>query len=195
MNKVEKIESFERITRTKLEDMLRNFKAKVSATGVAFGNLVYHTDESGSRVKKGKKMLQKITRVNITIGSNYEGRVNRDLTKQGEEANFTAQERSGMVYVNEEGVLMTDVKTSTKSYLAAIVEHKTKPHTVYFFENKPISKAKAVRRDMFMDSYFEPKKTAGRGEVREETDFHVISPKLENIISITLNKKKYIVID
>ncbi len=187
--------SFKKITKFDLLNLLTEFRKNISATGVAFGNVVYHVDESGSRVKGGKKMLQKITRVNITIGSNYEGRVNRDLTRQGEEANFTAQAMNGKRYINDEGVLATDEKTGTKHYLVAVVEHKTKPSTVYFHEGKRIAKAKAVRRDMFADSYFAPKNTMGRGNVSEEKDFHIINPNLDSIISITLNKQKYIIED
>lgn len=190
-----KLDKFVKITREKLLQTLIDFRKNVSATGVAFGNVVYHVDESGSRTKGGKKLLQKITRVNITIGSNYEGRVNRDLTKQGEESNFTAQSMSGKRYVNDEGILATDEKTGTKKYLVAVVEHKTSPKTVYFHEGKRIKKAKAVRRDMFADSYFTPKTTMGRGNVSEERDFHIINPNIDAIISITLNKVKYIIED
>ena len=190
-----KLEKIEYLTKQGLLNLLLEFKKSVSATGVAFGNVVYHVDESGSRTKQGKKMLQKITRTNITIGANYEGRVNRDLVRQDEEANFTAQAMSGKRYVNDEGVIATDEKTSTKHYLVAVVEHNTKPTTIYFHEGKRISKAKAVRRDMFAASYFAEKKTAGRGNVSEEKNFHVINPNIDNILSLTLNKKKYVIID
>ena len=90
-----KLEKIIRITRQGLVTLLIDFRKNVPQTGVAFGNVVYHVDESGSSTKAGKKLLQKITRVNITIGSNYEGRVNRDLAKQGEDSNFTAQSMSG----------------------------------------------------------------------------------------------------
>lgn len=192
---MKKFERFVRISREKLLNTLMEFHKNVSATGVAFGNVAYFVDESGSRAKGGKKMLQKRTRVNITIGSKYEGRVNRDLAKQGEESNFTAQSMSGKVFVNNEGVLATDEKTATKHYLVAVVENKTKPDTIYFHEGKRISKAKAVRRDMFAPSYFAEKTTSGRGNMSEERDFHIINPNINNIISITLNKVKYIVED
>lgn len=190
-----KLEKIEYVTKQALINLLANFKKEISATGVAFGNIVYHVDESGSRTKQGKKLLQKLVRTNVTIGANYEGRVNRDLVRQEEEANFTAQAMSGKRYVNDEGVLATDEKTGTKNYLVAVVEHNTSPKVVYFHEGKRITKAKAVRRDMFADSYFAPKKTSGRGNMSEEKDFHIINPNIDNIISITLNKRKIIVID
>ena len=189
------MKQFQKITRQALLSLLVEFRKNISATGVAFGNVVYHTDESGSRTEQGKKMLQKITRVNITIGSNYEKRVNRDIERQGEEANFTAQPKNGMQYLNDEGVLLFDIKTGNKRYLAAIVENKTTPHTIYFHQNKPISLDKATAMDLLTPSFFADKKTAGRGNVSEDKDFHVINPNFDNIISLTLNKMKYIIED
>jgi hypothetical protein len=192
---MEKLEKLVKITRQGLVNLLMDFRKNVTQTGVAFGNVVYHVDESGSRQMDGQKALQKITRVNITIGSNYEGRVNRDLTKQGEEANFTAQPMSGKEYVNEQGVLATDSKTKTKNYLVAIVENSAIPKTIYFHKGKRIEKAEAIEKDLFAPSYFKDEKTAGRGNVSEEKNFHVINPSVDNILSITLNKVKYIVED
>lgn len=186
---------FKHISKLGLLNLLLEFRKNISNTGTAFGNVVYHTDESGSRTQAGKKVLQKMVRTNITIGSNYEGRVNRDLTRQGEEANFTAQPKSGMQYINDEGVILMDIKTGLKRYLAAIVENKTKPKTVYFHKGERITYEKAVELDLFAPSYFAEEKTAGRGNVSEEKNFHVINLNFDNIISITLNKVKYIVKD
>jgi hypothetical protein len=182
-----------KISKLGLKTLLENFRKNFSS--VAFGNVVYFVDESKSVTRQGKKALQKLTRVNITIGANYEGRINRDLVKQGEEANFTAQAMSGKVYVNNEGVLATDTKTGTKNYLVATVENHTKPDTIYFHEGKKIAFEKAKELGLFMPSAFTPKTTSGRGNMSEEKDFHTISPNLDNIISLTLNKVKYIVED
>lgn len=195
MKKTEKLNKIVYLTRVELKNKLLNFRKEISATGVAFGNVVYFVDESGSRVSKGKKMLQKFVRTNVTIGADYTARINRDLVRQGEEANFEAQHMSGKEYHNEERVLAFDTKTKTKNYLVAVVEHHTKPDTVYFHEGKHITKDKAIEMNLFMPSYFEPKTTAGRGNMSEEKDFHIINPNLANIRSLTLNKVKYVVID
>lgn len=188
-----KITKIVRTTKEGLLNTLSEFKKNIAFTGCAFGNIVYFVDESGAKTVNKQKVLQKLTRVNITIGANYEGRINRDLVKQGEEANFTAQSMSGKVYINDEGVIATDVKTGLKKYLVATVENKTTPDTIYFHEGKRITKDKAIELDLFMPSYFADKKTSGRGNMSEEKDFHTISPNLDNVISLTLNKVKYIV--
>lgn len=192
---MKKIEKVSKITRIQLLNLLSNFRKNITNTGVAFGNVVYFVDESGSKQVGGKKVLQKFVRVKLTIGSNYEGRINRDLTKQHQEANFTAQSMSGKEYINDEGVIATDIKTRTKHYLVATVENHTKPDTIYFFQGKRISKEKAIELDLFMPSYFTPKTTSGRGNMSEARDFHIINPNFDNIISLTLNKTKFIIED
>lgn len=182
-------------TKLNLLNLLSEFRKNITNTGVAFGNVVYFVDESGSKTVNKKKVLQKLVRVNLTIGANYEGRINRDLVKQGEEANFTAQAMSGKEYINNEGVIARDTKTGLKRYLVATVENKTKPDTVYFHEGKRITKEKAIEANLFMPSYFTEKPTSGRGNMSEEKDFHTISPNLDNIISLTLNKVKYVIED
>lgn len=184
-----------RTTKAGLIALLSEFRKNITNTGVAFGNVVYFVDESGSKTVNKQKVLQKLVRTNITIGANYEGRINRDLVKQGEEANFTAQSMSGKVYINDEGVIAMDTKTEQKRYLIATVENRTKPDTVYFHQGKRITKEKAIEQNLFMPSYFAEKTTSGRGNMSEERDFHTISPNVDNIISLTLNKTKYIIED
>lgn len=193
--KTEKLIKIVKITREAIEYKLLNFKKEISATGVAFGNIVYHVDESKSRVVKGVKLLQKLVRTNVTLGADYESRINRDLVKQGEEANFTAQSMSGQEYLNEEGILSTDIKTRTKTYVRATVENKTTPTTVYFHNNQRISKAKAIELNLFMPSAFSEEKTSGRGNMSADKDFDTIGLNLNNVISLTLNKVKYVIED
>lgn len=186
----------EKIIKTNLAKLLAElseFRKNISATGVAFGSIVYFVDESGSKTVDKKKVLQKLVRLTLTLGASYEKRINRDLVKQGEEDNFTAQSMSGKEYINDEGIIAIDTKTRSKFYLIATVENHTIPDTIYFHEGKRISKEKAIELNLFMPSYFTPKTTSGRGNMSEEKDFHTISPKLENIISLKLNGVKRII--
>ena len=195
MRNIEKLTKHKKITKADLFNLLSNFRKNISQTGCAFGNIVYFVDESGSKTVDKKKVLQKLVGVNITIGASYEKRINRDLEKQGEEDNFTAQGMTGKEYINDEGVLAIDTKTRTKHYLVATVENKTTPERHLFFEGKRISEEKAIEKNLFMPSYFTPKTTSGRGNMSEANDFHTINPNLDNIISITLNKMKFVVED
>lgn len=180
------------ITRERFLQMLMNYKNEVCFTGCAFAHLVYHVDESQSRTVKGAKVLEKIVRTRVTIGASYENRINRDLVKQGEEANFKAQSMSGSTRINE--WLVQSDKTQ-KFRLDAVVENNVTPLTVYFHNKQRISKEKAIELDLFMPSYFTEKQTSGRGNMSEDKDFHTITPGLEKILSITLNKTKFVIVD
>ncbi len=190
---MKKLDKVVRLTKGQLLALLSEFRKNISATGVAFGNIVYFVDEGGSKTANKQKVLQKFVRTNITLGADYEKRINRDLTKQGEVANFTAQAKSGMEYINDEGIICIDLKTRLKHYVVGSVEHHTTPDTIYFHEGKRISKAQAIEKELFMPSYFAPKETSGRGNMSEEKDFRTINPNIDNVISLTLNKVKYIV--
>jgi hypothetical protein len=190
-----KTEKIVKITKSELIAKLIEFKKNISATGVAFGSVVYFVDESGAKTVQGKKVLQKLVRVPITLGAKYENRINKDLVKNGEEGNFTAQAMSGKKHLNDEGVLLTDTKTEIKMYLNAVVENHITPDTIYFHEGKRIDKSKAIELNLFMPSYFTPKTTMGRGNMSEEKDFHIINPNMDNVISLKLNKVKYLVKD
>jgi len=188
-----KTEKIIQLSKTQLIAELSEFKKHISATGTAFGSIVYFVDESGSKTVEKKKVLQKLVRVSITLGAKYDNRINKDLVKNGEEGNFTAQSMSGKEYINDEGIIAIDTKTRTKLYLVAVVENHAKPDTIYFHEGKRISKEDAIAKELFMPSYFAPKTTMGRGNMSEEKDFHIINPNLDNIISLKLNKVKRIV--
>lgn len=188
-----KTEKIVHLTKNELIAKLLEFRKHISATGVAFGSVVYFVDESGSKQVKGKKVLQKLVRTSITLGAKYENRINKDLVRNGEEGNFTAQAMSGKKHLNDEGVMLTDTKTESKFYLNAVVENHSTPDTIYFHEGKRISKADAIGKGLFMPSYFAEKTTMGRGNMSEEKDFHIINPNMDNVISLKLNKVKYIV--
>lgn len=192
MKKEFKITETQRITRQRLIDMFLNFKEEVAFTGCVFAHVVYHTDESQSRTVNKEKVLEKIVRTKITIGASYEKRINRDLVKQGEEANFTSQSMTGKTRVNEM-VVITDKKQ--EYLLDAVVENSAVPLTIYFHKRQRISKDAAIAKDLFMPSYFAEKPTSGRGNMSEEKDFHTITLGFKKILSITLNHKKFIIED
>lgn len=182
-----------KISRSDFFQKMFNFEKEVAFTGVAFGKIVYLTDESGSVTKNKEKQLQKIVRTQITLGSNYENRINRDLVKQDEEANFTAQAMSGKVH--ETKLICKAVKDENKKYLCCVVEHHVTPLTVYFHQKQRISFDKAKEMGLFMPSHFTPKTTAGRGNMQEKTDFHFFTLGFDKIISLTVNKTKFVIED
>ena len=55
-----------------------------------FVNVTYVTNESKSRTKKGKKLLQKSVTTNGTLNFSYEKKINRILDKENKQADFNA---------------------------------------------------------------------------------------------------------
>jgi hypothetical protein len=191
--KREKVTTTERITRQTLENMFMNYKTEVAFTGVAFANVAYFTDESRSRTDNKKKVIQKLSRKLVTLGSSYEARVNRDLEKQGEEGNFTALGITGRTHINS--MLVRADKTG-EMQLRCVTEHRNLKSgvVIYFKDGQRVSRETA--RQYFTPAGLEGKKTtSGRGAMSEETDFNFFTLGLTKIHSITMNKTRYIIED
>jgi hypothetical protein len=192
MKKAEKITKNVNITRTALLDLFLNEEKNELFKGTQFAHIVYFVDESGSIVVNKLKQLQKFVRTCITVGSDYEARVNRDLVKNGEEGNFTAQSMSGQVRINK--YVSQSIK-SQKHNLVAIVEHQNTPETVYIHNRNVISREKAIEKGLFQPSHFAENKTSGRGNMSEEKDFNYFTVGFDKIISLKIKGTKYKVID
>ncbi len=177
------------ITRTQLRDKLSKY------VGVAFSHVVAFTDEYGSRVVGGVRQLQKLTFRNITIGSNYENRVNRRLEKQGDEPKFESEAMTGKTFVEGSKTLAFANKNPQKEYLVCDQELNAKVRTIFYHKGQKISKDKAIELGLFAPSYFAEKKTAGRGRVAEENNFFRLTIALENIVAIKLSGTQYIIED
>jgi hypothetical protein len=178
-----------KINRKELVEILRNTK------GTTFASLTYKVDESKSKTINKKKVLQKEVTVNVTLNSNYENKVNRILeTKQGEHANFVSKEMNGKTLSFPDCKCIVENKKAEKMLYCAI-EHNAKRLTTYFHNDVVITKEKAIEKGLFTPAFFKAKDTSGRGVVKKENDFSLITPKIENIKRITLNKEEYFITD
>jgi len=164
-------------------------------SGTTFSHVVAFTDEYGSRVAQGKRQLQKLTFRNITIGSNYENRVNRRLEKQGDEVGFESQEMSGKTFVESSNCLAFMNKNPKVEYLVCDQEKKAKVNVFLYHNGEKIKKEDAIAKNLFAPSYFAEKSTAGRGLVDEENNFFRLTLTLTNIIALTYKGVNYIIED
>jgi hypothetical protein len=158
--------------------------------GATFAHVVVFGDEHGSCTKDKKRVLQKLSFRNVTVGAPYQGRIER---RTGEV--FEPEEMKGKAFVEGSSCLAYAIKDESKFYLVCDQEKKTKVHSQYFHKGQPIKKADAIAQGLFMDSYFTPKKTAGRGTVSEDKNFFRLTINLENIIAITYRGQKYRIAD
>ena len=178
------MKSTKTITGTEFKEILTKHK------GATFAHVVVFGDEHGSCTKDKKKVLQKLSFRNVTVGAPYQGRIER---RTGEV--FEPEEMKGKAFVEGSNCLAYAIKDESKFYLVCDQEKKTKVHSQYFHKGQPIKKADAIAQGLFMDSYFTPKKTAGRGTVSEDKNFFRLTINLENIIAITYKGQKYRIAD
>ena len=173
---------------------------KISASGVAFSSLTYLVDVSESKTVKGQKVLKKLVKINATIGSDYEKKVNRVVTnKQGETIDFKAQPQFGKEYYLEGAPVVRDTKTQEKRYLVFIVENHTKPsaHQLYITESmQPVEKKDVWNENYITPAGLNPKPyTAGRGAVDQENDFFFRTVDFSNLKGFAIGGTNYVVID
>ncbi len=140
-------------------------------------SLCYKVDESGSRQKGGKKVLQKEVVLTAFLNHDYQKKVQ----KRTEDPTFQAEAMKGKSRLGDSSTILVSEKTGAPM-LYATVEQSCKIQTTYFHEGREISKEDAIQADLFSPSYFEPKQTKGRGTVAAEDDFYLISPYIERVL-------------
>ena len=121
--------------------------------------------------------------------------INETQFRSGQGVVFEPEEMKGKAFVEGSSCLAYAIKDESKFYLVCDQEKKTKVHSQYFHKGQPIKKEDAIAQGLFMDSYFTPKKTAGRGTVSEDKNFFRLTINLENIIAITYRGQKYRIAD
>jgi len=188
-----------KITREQLKELFRNFKKNVSLTGVTFAKVIYKNDVSGSVQVKGEKQLQKVTECIITMGAGYESKVKRIDEKQGtEESLFQARKLNGKFYkYGIENPVVASEKDPDFEMLVMIVEAKQRKNrtSTYYHKGQEVTIEQAKEMNLLQPSFFSKKKTAGRGLVSEENDFDFLTLGFDKILTLTMNKTDYLVID
>ncbi|MEK6829833.1 MAG: hypothetical protein AABY15_06970 [Nanoarchaeota archaeon] len=179
--------------------MFENYKG-LSASGVAFSSLSYLVDVAESKTVDGKKLLKKFVKLNATIGSDYEKKVNRIVeNKQGEVINFVAQPQFGKEYYMDGSPVVRDTKTQTKRYLVFIVENHTKPseHQLFITDGmKAVEKAEVWNEQYITPAGLKPKEyTSGRGAVDQENDFAFRTVDFDNLRGFAMGGTDYRIID
>jgi hypothetical protein len=189
------MKNLELITRPSAISMFINYEKELSASGVAFSNLTYIVDESKSKTKQGKKLLQKKVDTNATIGSDYGKKVGRILDKEGKEIEFTPQARNGMRRIGNSPVCV-DTATESKFYLDFIVERHTNPQVQLILNGKAVERKEVWNEEYITPAGLNPKpQVAGRGLINEEHNFHFRSLNFNNLISFNMNGKCYLITD
>ena len=193
------MKNLKHITKAQAVAMFEDYK-NVSASGVTFSSLSYLVDVSESKTVKGQKLLKKFVKLNATIGSDYEKKVNRIVeNKQGEVIDFVAQPQNGKEYYIDGSPVVRDIATKTKRYLVFIVENHTKvsAHQLYIAETmQEVTKEQVWNADYITPAGLNPKPyTPGRGAVDQENAFCFRTVDFENLKGFVIGATDYRIID
>ena len=193
------MKNLKHITKAQAVAMFEDYK-NVSASGVAFSSLSYLVDVAESKAVNKAKLLKKFVKLNATIGSDYEKKVNRIAEKkQGEVIDFVAQPQNGKEYYIEGSPVVRDIATGTKRYLVFIVENHTNvsDHQLYIAETmKEVTKAEVWNSEYITPAGLNPTTyTSGRGAIDKENDFAFRTVDFRNLKGFVIGGTDYRIID
>lgn len=153
-------------------DLLGNYSQSTTIS------IEYKVDESESRQRKGKKVLQKYVKcTHVYLNHDYTNKV-RNLT--GNE-DFEALKMKGKERVSS--TFVRAIKTQELQLDGKILNYDTVKRLGFFYNDAPISEAEAIAEDLFAPAYFNKaeKTTSGRGSVSLEDDFQMFTLGIKNI--------------
>lgn len=128
-------------------------------------------------------MVKKVTNCNYLIGNDYETRVNSNEVKEGLEDTFESMKPSGKHHVSK--CVLVDDKTGLTNYLMVERFDEVKPKVDYLKNGEPMNE---VDR-MILNDWL--KKSSDTTRQEQERVVSVITPKIENIKSLSLNGMVY----
>ncbi len=193
------MKNLKHITKAQAVAMFEGYKT-LSASGVSFSSLTYLVDVAESKTVSGEKLLKKLIKINATIGSDYEKKVNRIVeNKQGEVINFVAQPQFGKDYYIEGAPVVMDTKTGTKRYLVFIVENHTTPSARQLYiasTMQEVTKEQVWNSDYITPAGLKPKvEKVGRGAVDEKNAFAFRTVDFNNLKGFVIGGTDYRIID
>lgn len=128
--------------------------------GATFATLITETD---ARLRKGGNPfgpVRKVSRVNVTLGFQYEAAVNRQRTREGSEADFEAKPRQwgvrkpGTMLVEHKGKVYLETKVErslSHVYLTASGQELTDEEVAPFLPAKGASRQEVEREILVRD--------------------------------------------
>lgn len=116
---------------------------------------------------------------NVFINFSYQNAVNKRLTKEGKEANFQSQPRKWGVHVPGTPLILH----KNQYYLEAGFITKNAPKAVYLLDGEETDKA-------VFETYMPSKSSSNSQGLENEVTIR--SFKLENVLEIKMNGKRYV---
>ena len=128
-------------------------------------------------------MVKKVSNCNYLIGNGYEDRVNSNEKKEGLEGDFQSMKPSGKHHVSK--CVLVDDKTESIHYLMVERFDEVKPKIEYLKNDEPMNEVdRLILKDWL-------KKSTDTTRQEQEKIVSVITPKIENIKTLSLNGVVY----
>jgi hypothetical protein len=127
--------------------------------------------------------VTKITSGNYLIGMDYEQRVNNNSEKEDKERNFVVEPPKGKRHISK--CVLIDTKTESVHYLMMERFDEIHPQVTYIMNGDSIEKQ--LFESFMYQSYTSTKQ-------QQDRKVMVITPKIDNIKEISIDKMKYEVV-
>ena len=127
--------------------------------------------------------VKKLSTSNYLLGSEYGKRVIKNEEKEGIETDFILEEMKGKKHISK--CVCVDTKTEETFYVMLERFDEIKPKVEYICDGNSIEK---TLFEDYMTKVYESKKQG------QEKKVMVITPKIDNIKKITINKEQYEII-
>lgn len=141
------------------------------------------TDARARKTGNPFESIHKLSTVNGFIGFDYESVVNRQLTREGKDANFVSNSRSWGSHVSK-----CLVQKGTKLYLAFKPQSSTEP---LFYGKKDGKLLRTSRKAI--EAFLPAKKEGGSETQGTDTAVQYRNYDVDNIMTLTINKEKFYV--
>ena len=176
----EKVTRIDYVNHTEMVNFLKTVE-----TGT-FINMVMLTDV---RMRKTNNPLfgkvKKLTSGNYLVGNDYENRVRSNQVKEGDEPTFESEKPKGKTHVTK--CVLVDDKTGQTHYL--MVERFDELKTQSEYVTKDFDMLDDVQMELVKQFKYQNYQSKKQTQDRKVM---VITPKIENILSVTIGKTKYI---
>ena len=125
-------------------------------------------------------LVKKVTSGNYLIGTDYEQRVNNNSEKEDKERDFVVEPPKGKRHISK--CVLIDTKTESVHYLMMERFDEIKPQVHYVMNGEEIEKGLF---EHFMNKVYTSTKQT------QERKVTPITPKIDNILEVSLDKVKY----
>ena len=161
------------------------------------GRLVSVTLNTEPKMNKGRGAnlnpyygrVNKVSTASYRFNSDYEQTINNRLKKEGKEANFVAEPMSGRVWLD---INKLECHENGTIYLRLYQNKNACRKSIYYIDGREATPNEIAEIKKWLTKQTHPQKQIRHGLTNL---YEVRSPKIDNIVSITMNKTKFVLTD